>query len=278
MAKSIIFICTALLSISCPSLASTTGSLAFFLDGDCSQAATVNPTANLPIDTCLVTHGAEGISVQALPPCSSGDATLVVYKDTLCANALNEDNQSHLNANCHYWGIDDVPAVMFVCNSVAGEAAATSTSTVSAGSTAIPIAGQTPATVSPGGNPAQTTPSSNGASSTPSTNSAGTDSNGGDSSPGLSHNAQIAIGVGVPIASLCVALLAWLYPRHKKRTNAEANSPHELKSYPPSVHPSMHTPFSPAVSSVGPLSERGYGGQFPSPGVQGPYGHGGRPW
>ncbi|KAK3176911.1 hypothetical protein OEA41_008237 [Lepraria neglecta] len=209
------------------SLASAPGTLALFLDDICSQASIINPSVHVPINTCLVTPGALGIAVEALPPCTSGDATLIIYQDTSCANPVGSNIQYE---NCYFDG-SGVPAVLFACSEAAGGATATATSTVSAGSSSMPVAGDTPATTSSGGTPEQTTPSSNGATttSTPpssstsqsSTNSGG-DGSGGTGS-GLSHKGEIALGVGLPVGSIVVALLAWWFPCKKKRRHDQAD-------------------------------------------------------
>ncbi|KAL2043764.1 hypothetical protein N7G274_003283 [Stereocaulon virgatum] len=212
----------------CISLASAPGTLALFLDEQCIQASIINPSVNVPLNTCLVTTGALGIAVKTLPPCTSGDATLVMYRDTSCANLVSGNLQYN---NCYFDGPNGVSAIMFSCNKAAGGGSATATSTVSAGSSSMPVAGDTAPTASSSSTPAQTHPSSNAATTTsappssstsqPSSNSGGNGSSG--TSSGLSQNGQIALGVGLPVGSIVVALLAWWFPCRKKRSNGQTD-------------------------------------------------------
>ncbi|MCJ1461201.1 hypothetical protein MMC28_011583 [Mycoblastus sanguinarius] len=210
------------------SIASNPGTLALFLDEECSQASTINQSVNVTVDTCLVTPGALGIAVETLPPCASGDATLIIYRDTSCTNPLDSDIQYN---NCYFDGPNGVPAVLFACTAAARGSAATATSTVFAGLSSMPVAVDTPTTTSSGGTPDQTTPSSNSATTTstpPSdstspnssqtnTNGGGGDGSGTGSGSGLSEKGQIALGVGLPVGSIVVALLAWWFPCKKRR-------------------------------------------------------------
>ena len=228
------------------SLASAPGTLALFLDEECMQASIINPSVNVPLNTCLVTTGALGIAVKTLPPCTSGDATFVMYRDTSCANLVSGDLQYN---NCYFDGPNGVSAIMFTCNKAAGGGSATTTSTVSAGSSSMPVAGDTAPTASSGSTPAQTTPSSNGAtttsappsSSTPqsSSNSGGNGSSGTGSGSGLSQNGQIALGVGLPVGSIVVALLAWWFPCRKKKTHDQTDQYNMMPS--PTQRPAQST-------------------------------------
>lgn len=244
------------------SFASAPGTLALFLDEECSQASVINPSVHVPIDTCLVTPGALGIAVETLPPCTSGDATLIIYDDTSCANPVGGDLQYE---NCYFDGPIGVPAVLFACNKAAGGATATATSTVSAGSSSMPVAGGAPATTSSGGTPEQTTPSSRGATttSTPpssstsqsSTNSSGDGSGGSGSGSGLSQEGQIALGVGLPVGSIVVALLAWWFPCKKKKRGHEQDDQYKLMPNPSQ----RFAPMSPGDAYFGPPPNRTYG-------------------
>lgn len=210
-----------------PLLASIPGSLALFLDSSCYQASIINPSVNVPVDTCLVTPGAEGIAIETLPPCTSGNATLILYKDTSCANQDTSGIQFSLE-KCSFDG-GGVPAVLFACNQAAKGAIATAISTVSAGSSSLPITVNTPVPTSPGGTAEQTTPASNGASTTSTTASSTTASNSsqtntksggngsGSAGSGLSQKGQIALGIVLPVATIVVALLTWWFPCRKRR-------------------------------------------------------------
>ena len=199
------------------------GQIAQFLDVSCAEESPVNPTVSLPLDTCLVTSGAYGLVPQRLPACptGSGSATLQLYHDQSCT--VPKTSSISVNGNCYDLGTSGIPAVMFICGSVAdGNSNATYTTTVTAASVLVPVAQATGATTtpSPGGLSSQTATNANEPTTSPATASstadpskANTDSSGGDSSSGLSQYDQIIIGIIIPIAALVVALLAWLCPK-----------------------------------------------------------------
>ena len=204
-----------------PSFADASGAIALFLDETCEEASIISPSVKLPVDTCLVNAGALGIAVQSLPPCTSGTAALVMYHDTSCANQIQSNLDYH---NCYFDGPDGIPAVMFICSAAVGGSLATATSTVTAGSSTIPVAANTPI-FSSGDTSAQSTPSSNGATVTStvvststgshtSSNSSQTNANGAGSGSGsgLSQSSQIALGVALPVGAILVALFAWWFP------------------------------------------------------------------
>ena len=204
---------------------SAPGTLAFFLDEQCEQASYINPTTNLPTDVCLVTPGALGIAVKTLPPCASGDASLIMYTDTSCAR---ESSFPWAEENCWFNGPDGVSAVMFVCKDTSGGSSATATSTVSAGSSSMPVAAGAAATPVSGGTAGQNaSPSSNtdttptsASSASPKDSSPGSSPSSGVSSgnsAGLKHNGQIILGVVLPVAGVAIALLAWLFPCKKSK-------------------------------------------------------------
>ncbi|KAL9610829.1 MAG: hypothetical protein Q9167_004498 [Letrouitia subvulpina] len=205
------------------SFASASGSLALFLDEICQEASILNPSVNVPLNTCLVTPGAEGIAIKKLPPCDDGsDAELVLFQDTSCANRDNADPDMFKYENCYFDGPNGIDAVLFACGKGAGGEVATSTTTVYA--SRLPIAQETGGT---GDMPAQSAPLQNtaGSTSTPSSPSSPSnaptpspsnknDNNQGSGSSGLSRTAQIALGVALPVAAVVVALLAWWFPCH----------------------------------------------------------------
>ncbi|KAL9001075.1 MAG: hypothetical protein Q9188_005533, partial [Gyalolechia gomerana] len=225
--KSFPLIIILFLSFPVYSISAALGKLNAFLDFNCMRASVINPTISIPIDTCLVSPNAYGFSIQTLPPCSAGTATLAMYWDTSCGNPVNVPS-FQTEANCY---VDDsgshIRAIQFVCPEVDQGSVATSTTTATFGSSLIPIASDEP---SSGGGPQPTTPSSNAAvptsdstsdsASSPSstarnTNNSNDNSNDSSSGSGLSRNAQIGLGVGVPLAALVVALLAWWFPCRK---------------------------------------------------------------
>ena len=202
-----------------PSLASADGKLAFFLDEICEQASIINPSVNVPANTCLVTPGALGIAVQVQPACPSGTPTFKMFRDTSCANPVDMDLQYD---NCYFDGPNGVPAIAFVCDG----AAVTATSSAPAGSSTIPVAADTTSTSSFGAATGQSAPHLNGASTTsnsltsltstnPSqtnTNGNGTDANSGDKGSGMSPKTQLLLEILLPVGAIVVALFAWWFP------------------------------------------------------------------
>lgn len=227
------------------------GQIAQFLDWDCYQKSPVNPTVSLPLDTCLVTSGALGIVVQLLPGCPTGNATLQVYNDQSCATPNTDPvDDGDEDNNCFNSGNFIIPAVMFICGSVADETSdARSTTTVTAGSVLLPVAKATGATTTSnsGGLSSQTTTDSNGlvASATPASSASNpsqtnASSNGGDSGSGLSQHDQIIIGIIIPIAAVVVALLAWLYPKASNGRGGEGQQNDYRMLHYPAVHHMPH--------------------------------------
>ena len=197
---------------------SQSGQIAQFLNYECTHQSLINPTVPLDLDTCLVTPGAYGLVPQRVPACNTGNAKLQVYQDQACArpdsSSLDED---HCVSNDNF----PISAVMFICTDESSEPI--STTTVTADSVLVPMAEATGATTSstPSDPSSQTTTDSNelvasatwtDSASNPSQTDAS--SGGGDlGSSGLSHRDQIILGVALPVGSLVVALLAWLYPK-----------------------------------------------------------------
>ncbi|KAI4130903.1 MAG: hypothetical protein LQ338_001500 [Usnochroma carphineum] len=260
-----------------PSSLAANGTLDVFLDGNCDKASIINPTVDLPANTCLVTPGAHGIAVELLPPCASGTATLVEYSDHSCVSAEADDVVNY--NNCYAYGVEDIPAVQFVCKG----SVATSTITMTFGSSTIPVAAGTAAPV-PGGGSGTTSPPSNEAAPTthPSSSapSSHTDSGvGGDgSSSGLSHNAQIALGVGVPVAALIVAFLAWQFPKRMRRhEEPEQYNMETLPTLPKPASPPYHATWNLHINnSQTQPDNRNYGYHQQSSASLPPYSPGGR--
>ncbi len=142
-----------------------------------------------------------------------------MYKDSSCVTPVDSNINYH---NCFFDGPGGVPAVMLTCPNEAS--AARTTSTVSARSSSLAVATNvpsSPAGTSPGSASMQDTPASNtanattaltssaSASSDPSQTNAGSSNGGGSGDPGsgLSHEATIALSVGLPVATL--GLLLW---------------------------------------------------------------------
>ena len=208
------------------SLAATSPSMNFFLDYYCRKPSIINPTIDVAANTCLVCPGAYGVNVKVLPACATGSASVVMYYDTACSNPNTEDSSYTDDVNCFSDDMgQELKAVQYVCKDVADGQVATATTTVSFGSSSLPVAGGV-ATGNTGGTPTTlaTYPSSNVASPTQDSSSSTSDqsgSNGGSSNSsgsgggggGLSRSATIAISIGIPVAALIVALLAWQCPK-----------------------------------------------------------------
>ncbi|KAL8904478.1 MAG: hypothetical protein Q9207_003242 [Kuettlingeria erythrocarpa] len=226
------------------SQSSASGTLNVFLNYGCTEASVINPTVNTPVDTCLVTPGAYGIAVQILPPCSTGVATVAMYRDKSCANAVKVPDYM-IEDNCYRNSMGgQISAVQFVCAEVAGGSVPTTTSTATFGSSLLPIASGAPFS---GTGPRPTTPSSNDAAPTTdptSSSSSPTDSNSVDgdgsarSGSGLSQRTTIALGVAIPVAAVLVALLAWWFPCKKGKGSGGKHHLHPGST--PAPIPSSH--------------------------------------
>ena len=141
--------------------------------------------------------------------------------------------------NCYFGAI----AVAFVCGGAQKGLLATATSTVSAGKNAIPTAAGGSGSGASGSSPtsgaanAGTTGTGSGKASSPSSsspnNSSPTQSTSSGSnnsaSSGPSKTLQIALGIGIPVVGVIVALLAWLCPRQFRRSRQ--NGPLPLSDY-----------------------------------------------
>ncbi|KAL8650249.1 MAG: hypothetical protein Q9210_003941 [Variospora velana] len=257
-------------------MAADPGSISAFLDTGCYEPSVINPTISLALNTCLVpTGGAHSFAAQVFPPCASGRATMIMYRDSSCTRPVDGTRDYK---NC-FWSIfDNVPAVQFVCKDVSNGEVPTSTSTATFGSSVIPVAGaaiETPTTgggtttgrISPSLNEnASPTPSSDPqAPTSPGTGNIGDNNNSdGSSGAGISRRAQIALGVGVPAAALLVALLAWWFPCKKVREHGVFHHHHgagQMQQLPPQQQqhhpPSWSSPVSPVQEL--PAAAKGYG-------------------
>ncbi|KAI4146090.1 MAG: hypothetical protein LQ341_002179 [Variospora aurantia] len=268
-------------------MAADPGSISAFLDTGCYKPSVINPTISLALNSCLVpTGGAQSFAVQVFPPCASGRATMIMYRDSSCTRPVDGTRDYK---NC-FWSLsDNVPAVQFVCRDVSNGEVPTSTSTATFGSSLIPVAGAAIETPATGGQTTmgRTSPSSNENASptsssdsqpptSPGTGNIGDNNNnnndGSDSSSGagISRRSQIALGVGVPVAALLVALLAWWFPCKKVREHGAFHHHHHhgaaqmQQPPPPQRQQQQHPPSWP--SPVSPVQElpgatKGYGYQ-----------------
>ena len=246
-----------LLSFLVSSISAAAGTLNIFLDySTCRRASIVNPTIQLAANTCLVSPNAHGVSVKAVPPCLTGRAEIAIYEDTSCTNP-SENSDYEVEHNCYYDGsYNTIKAIQFVCPQVESGSVPTATTTVTFGSSLIPIASGEPSSRS---ETQPTTPSTNTAAvptSEPTTlltspissptarnpasspqSSNVNDDGDGTSRSGISRNAQIGIGIGVPVAALLVAILAWWFPckKAKRFRTVHHNTMREVPSTGPTL-------------------------------------------
>ena len=255
-----------LLSLPATSISAAAGTLSFFLNYSCRQASTVNPTVQIAANTCLATLSARGVSVKVAPPCLTGRAELAIYRDASCTTAFDSPD-SMIEDNCYYPNIMGViQAVQFVCPEVESGSEPTATTTATFGSTLIPVASNEAASSS---QPKSATPSKNTAIPIPESNASPTfaissptdrnptaspqssnvnDDGDGASKSGISRNAQIGIGIGVPVAALLVAILAWWFPCKKARRFGKG--PHNAMGEVASTGPSPPGNWAPHSSAL----------------------------
>lgn len=236
-------------------LSAAPGTLSSFLDYSCTEPIVINPTFTIPVGACLVTKGVNSLIIQFLPPCSTGVASLVMYRDRSCANAIDMSDVN-FDDNCYsYYGYGSINAVQFVCPEVAGGSVATTTTTATFGSTTIPVASG----ASFSGTGSQpTAPSSNEAAptTTPTSNSVDGDG-GGRSGSGLSQHATIALGVAIPVIAVLVALLAWWFPCKKGKGLREDHHPNT--GHMPMPIPPQYANWNPTASPIHEVpATRGY--------------------
>ena len=224
---------------------SQSGQIAQFLNYECTHQSLINPTVPLDLDTCLVTSGAYGLVPQRVPVCNTGNAKLQVYQDQACARPdLSSLDENHCVSNDNF----PISAVMFICTD--GGPEPKSTTTVTADSVLVPAAQATGAiAISTSNDPSlpTTTDSNRLVSSATRTDSAfnpsQTDANSSGEdlgSSGLSHRDQIILGVVLPVGSLVVALLAWLYPKTGNGRGYEGyQNDYRMLDY-PAVHHMPH--------------------------------------
>lgn len=223
------------------------GKINLYDDYDCNHPSSLNPTVTLPLSTCLVTTGGEGLVIAEFPPCPQSTATLIYYQDTACGVPTTDVSTSIFAQNCFQLAagtdIYNARAVMFSCQPAANNPQPSSTTTavvsalaaVATGSTesngsgsSTSAASSTPTdtstqkngTGSSGSNSNGNT--SNGSTSTStSTSTSSGSSSGSGSGSGLNTGDIIAlvVGLGIGIPTIVIMLAAWLFPdfRYKLR-------------------------------------------------------------
>ena len=192
------------------------GALNLYDDFDCNQISTLNPKVNLPLSTCLVTPGGEGLVIDNLPQCSQGNASLIYYQDTACGIQTNDVSQSIFATDCFQLAegtnIYNAKSVMFSCQPAANHPQPSSTTTAIVSALAAVATGSTgndgsaASTSAVGSTPTDTSPQKNSTGSSGSNSSGGTSTttsgsdsgSGSGSGSGLSTSDKIAIGIGAP--------------------------------------------------------------------------------
>lgn len=207
------------------------GKINLYDDYDCIHPSTLNPSVTLPLSTCLVTTGGEGLVIAELPPCPQSTATLIYYQDTACG--VQTDVSTGISAeNCFQLadGTDlyNARSVMFSCSPAANNLQPSSTTTAVVSALAAVATGSTESngsessTSAAGSTPTDTITQKN------STSSSGSNSSGGASTstnPGSGSGLDtgdiiaLAVGLGIGIPTILVMLATWLFPdfRHTVR-------------------------------------------------------------
>ncbi|MCJ1456002.1 hypothetical protein MMC28_006359 [Mycoblastus sanguinarius] len=216
---------------------SAQGTISLYLDSLCSERAYLIADATLLPNTCLATHGVQSIEVNDFADCSSSEtATLIMYNDTSCTASIPGTKN---NACLSYTPDKAIPAVMFACAATSAAPAPTSTSWLSAMSSAAPTTTATPNFAdgaAPSTTPASSTQTSLSSSSRPTSSHENTTSSSANSGTdsGASQGNQIALGVGlgVGVPTVVIALLAWCCPKPwKKRKKQHGAEPRPLRMH-----------------------------------------------
>ena len=218
------------------------GKINLYDDYNCNHPSSLNPTVTLPLSTCLVTTGGEGLVIAEFPPCPQSTATLIYYQDTACGVQANDVSTSLIAQNCFDLAagtdIYDARAVMFSCQPAANNPQPSSTTTavvsalaaVATGSTesngsgsSTSAAGSTPTDTSTQKNSTGSSGSNSNGSTSTSTSTSTSSGSGSGSGTGSGLNTgdviALVVGLGIGIPTIVIMLGAWLFPdfRHKLR-------------------------------------------------------------
>ncbi|CAD6569698.1 MAG: hypothetical protein ASARMPREDX12_006345 [Alectoria sarmentosa] len=209
------------------------GKLNLYDDFDCDHPSTLKPTVTLPVSTCLITTGGEGLVIDELPACSQGNATLIYYSDTACGVQTTDVSTSIVASSCNQLaaGTDlyNANAVMFSCQPAANNPQPSSTTTAVVSALAAVATGSTESNGSGSGssNPSSTSTAGSAPTDTStlknSTSSGGSNSNdgtstsantgsGSDSGLDTGDKIALAVGLGIGIPTILIMLAAWLFP------------------------------------------------------------------
>ena len=211
----------------------TPGTLKFYNDYDCNNPSTLNPTVTLRLSTCLVTTGAEGVVIAALPPCPQGTAAPIYYSDTACG-VQNTRNvvSSIVSDSCFVLAeastIFNAKSLMFSCQPAANNPQPSSTTTAVVSALAAVATGSTGSDGSGSGSGSGSSTSSAGGSSSTGTNtekngagSTGSNSQGAfDTGLGTGDIIALVVGLGIGVPTIVIMVLAWRYPAVRNRVTA----------------------------------------------------------
>lgn len=204
------------------------GKINLYDDYDCEHASTLNPTVTLPLSTCLVTTGGEGLVIDEIPPCSQDNATMIYYQDTACGVQTNNAGTSIIAQNCFQLadgpGLYNARSVMFSCQPAANNPQPSSTTTavvsalaaVATGSTESNGSGNSRSTSATGSTPTDTITQKNsngGTSTSTSTNSGFGSGFGLDTSDIIA----LAVGLGIGIPTIAITFAAWRFPKFREQ-------------------------------------------------------------
>lgn len=215
----------------------TPGKLQFYDDYDCDHPSTLNPTVSLQLSVCLVTTGAEGVVIDSIPPCPQGTAAPIYYSDTACGVQTNDVSQSIFSDGCFQMAagtnLFNAKSLMFSCQPAANNPHPSSTTTAVISALAAVATGSTGSNGGGSGSGSASGSSTSSAGSSSSTgtttqknntgstggSSQSTSKTGSTSSSGLNTGdiIALAVGLGVGIPAIVVAILAWQFPRHFPR-------------------------------------------------------------
>ncbi len=195
------------------------GKLNLYNDFNCNHPSTLNPIVTLPLSTCLVTTGGEGLVVAALPACPQGTAAPIFYSDTACGVQTTVAKDTLFSQGCFQIadGVDLFVArsVMFSCQPAANNPLPSSTSTAvvsalaavatgtsgssggSGGGGTTSAAGSTPTDTSSPTNGTGSSGSGSSSSSSGGGSGSGTDSSSSSSSLTTGDIIALAVGLGI---------------------------------------------------------------------------------
>lgn len=218
------------------------GIIKLYDDYNCENPSTISPTVTLPLSTCLVTTGGEGLVIAETPPCPQGTATMLYYQDTACGVQTTSVSRSIFASNC--WQLADgtnlynARSVMFACPPVNNPVPSSTTTAVVSALAAVATGspgstGNNSPTSAAGSTPTDTNTQKSGtgtgSSGSNSTGGGSTSTGGGSTSTGTgsgsgsssgldtSNIVALAVGLGIGIPTIIIMLAGWLVPdfRHK---------------------------------------------------------------